>query len=232
MKLSQIFIFLFCFFSAISILGIIVDNEGLFLLGKTILFPCLMFYCFELANKKNFFFLLFMSLFYLADVIIIIQPDNQSLYLNVILNINHIIILWYTYKNIEKKPIDKTILVFTIFMFLLGLSIQYLIYDLIVIKNYNAAIGIFLSGILVCIFNSISFYNYLKRNCYVYYYFGFACLSMAFMYLFFNIYFYLYNVKILRILSLCFKILAYFLFVKFIIEKNIRDNKLKNIRPQ
>ena len=140
------------------------------------------------------------------------------------------IILWYTYHNIEKKPIDKVILIFTIFMFLLGLTVQYLIFDLVAPKNFNAALFIFLTGIVVCVFNSISLYNYLKRNCYVYYYFGFACLSLGLMYLFFNIYYYLYNEKILRILSLCFKVLAYFLFVKFFISKNIRDNKLLAIR--
>ena len=117
-------------------------------------------------------------------------------------------------------------------MFILGTTIEYLIYDLMKEKYAELGLRIFLSGILISIFNSISLYNYLLRNCYVYYYFGFACLSLALMYCFFNVYRYIFNLQALRLLSLSFKILTYFLFVKYMIAKERRDLKLIHFKQQ
>ncbi len=221
MNLSKILLLLYCFFSAISIFAIVLDNDNLFMIGKITLFPCLMFYYFDQIKKINYLFLFFFMLFFIADVIIVLGLTDTIQYLDVIFNVNHLIILFFTFQNIEKRKIDDKILIFTIFMFLLCFSIQYLVFDLVEPKNPKIAISILFSGIIVSIFNSISLYNYLKRNCYINYYFGFACLSLGLMYICFNIYQYIYNVKILRILSLTFKISAYFLFIKFIIAKEI-----------
>ncbi len=233
MKLSQILLFLFSFFSVLSILGVIIENENLFLISKTIIFPCILFYYFDKMNKINYLFLIILLIFYLVDIILILDIPNQIFYFTVLLNINHLIILGYSIKNIEKRQIEYKLLFFSIFMFLLGCSIQYLIYDLIKQQNFSAAIAIFLSGIFVSIFNGISLYNYLVRNSFICYYFGFACLSLGLMYACYDIYKYVYYIKILRILSLFFKIAAYFLFIKFILAKETyllkKENNLQEI---
>ncbi len=233
MKLSQILLLLFCFFSVLSILGVIIDNENLFLISKTIIFPCILFFYFDKMKKINYLFLIILLIFYLVDIILILDIPNQIFYFAVLLNINHLIILGYSIKNIEKREIEYKQLFFSIFMFLLGCSIQYLIFDLIKQQNFSVAIAIFLSGILVSIFNGISLYNYLVRNSFICYYFGFACLSLGLMYACYDIYKYVYYIKILRILSLIFKICAYFLFIKFILAKEIyllkKENNLQEI---
>lgn len=232
MKLSQILLVLFIFFALMCFAGIIFDNENIFMIGKTIVFPCILFYYFDQMKKVNYLFLLVLLIFYIADIIIVCDFENKMNYLEILLNVNHFLILFLAIKNIEIKPIDYQLLGFTVFMFFLGSSIQYLVFDLMQSKFPELALRIFLSGILVSIFNSISLYNYLRRNSYIYYYFGFACLCMGLMYAFFNIYKYVFYLEILRLLSLTFKILAYFLFVKYMIAKERRDLKLINLKPK
>ncbi len=232
MKLNKILLTLFVFFTLTCFVGIIFDNENIFMVGKTIVFPCILFYYFDQMKKINYLFLLIMIIFYIADLIIVADFDNKTLYLEVLLNTNHFLILYLAIKNIEIKPLDYQILFFTIFMFFLGMSIQYLVYDLMQVKYPELALRILLSGILVAIFNSISLYNYLRRNCFVYYYFGFACLSMGLMYAFFNVYKYSFDLQLLRLLSLSFKLIAYFLFVKYMIAKEKRDLKLIHLKQQ
>lgn len=232
MKLSQILLILFCFFTSLCFIGIISENDTVFMVGKTILFPCILFYYFDQMKKVNFLFLLIMLIFYVADLIIVIDFDDNSQYLEVLLNINNLLILYLAVKNIEIKKLNYQLLGFTIFLFFLGSGIQYLVYDLMYEKYPELAIKIFLTGIIVSIFNSISLYNYLFRNCYVYYYFGFACLSMGLFYSFFNIYKYVYYLGILRLLSFTFKIIAYYLFVKYMISKERRDLKLLHFKQQ
>lgn len=232
MKFPNFFLILFIFFTALCFVGIIAENDIIFMVGKTAVFPCLVFYYIDHIKKINPIFLLILLIFYITDLIIVADFINKEQYLEILLNLNHLLILYLTLKNIEKKPINYKILVFTVFMFILGTTIEYLIYDLMKEKYAELGLRIFLSGILISIFNSISLYNYLLRNCYVYYYFGFACLSLALMYCFFNVYRYIFNLQALRLLSLSFKILTYFLFVKYMIAKERRDLKLIHFKQQ
>ena len=119
MKLSQILLILFCFFTSLCFIGIIFENDTAFMVGKTIVFPCILFYYFDQMKKINILFLLIMLIFYVSDLIIVIDFENKIEYLEVILNINNLLILYLAIKNIETKKLDYQLLGFTIFMFFL-----------------------------------------------------------------------------------------------------------------
>ncbi len=217
MKLSKILLSLFSFFSLLSVLGVFIHNDYIFLVSKTCVFPCILFYYFDKMQKLNYLFIVVLLIFYIVDILLILDIKNLIFYLALLLNINHVIILGYSIKNIEKKKIDSNLFTFTLFMFLLGGFIQYLIFDLIKTQNIVIAYSIFISGIIVAFFNSISLYNYLNRNSYVHFYFGFGCLSIALMYACYDIYRYVYYLDVLKILSLIFKVASYYLFIKFML---------------
>ncbi len=226
MKLSKILLFLFYFFSLLSVLGILFHEENLFLISKTCLFPCILFYYFHKMKRLDYVFLTILFIYYSIDILLILDVKYLLYYSAFLLNINHFIILGYSIRNIEIKKIDLTLFLFAFFMFLLGGFIEFLIFDLINTLNKIVVISMFLSGIIVTFFNSIALYNYLLRSNFINLYFGFGCLCIALMYACFDIYKYVYDSDVLKILSLIFKIATYYLFIKFILAKERYNYKI------
>ena len=210
-------------FLFLSIIGIIFKNENLFLVAKTCVFPCILFYYLQRSIKINKILLFILIIFYVVDLLLTLQIDNLIIDLTVLLNINHLIIFVYSLKNIEKIKFNINFFAFTFFLFLIGFAIQYLLFISIDVPYKRSALTIFLSGLLVTVFSSIAFYNYSIRSNYKNFYFGFACLAIAFMYAFYDIYKYIYYSDILKIFSLICQMLSYYFFIEF----SLADEKIK-----
>lgn len=222
----------FLFFSSLSIMCIIFKSENLFLVAKTCVFPSILFYYLERTIKINKIFLIVLIIFYSVDLLLILQINNLIFYLAILLNINHLIILVYSIQNIEKIKINVSHFLFTIFLFLIGCLIQYLIFISIVTTDEKSAMMIFISGMLVVVFSSIAFYNYSIRSNYKNFYFGFACLSIGFMYAFYDIYKYIFYSDILKILSLICNVLSYYFFIKFFLADERIQQKLTMLKAK
>ena len=217
MTLNKILIYLCCFFTLLSILGVFAHCDNLYAVAKMAILPCVLIFYFRISKKINFFFLIVLAFFYVINVLLILEIDNFLLFAGILLNMNHVLLLWTAIRNTEKIKIDFLTLAFTCFMFLLGFSIQYILYDLMVVSNQNIALFVLYSGILLCTFNSLALYNYLMRNSYINFYFGFGCLSIGLVYATFYVYKYVLYLDFLKISSLIFEVIAYYLFVNFML---------------
>lgn len=219
MRSAKVLFYLFCLFTLLSVLGIFLRFEYLYLVAKTAILPCILLFYFNKTKKINYFFLMVLINFYIIDFTLIYENSKLLFYLGILLNINHFFLLITTIQNTEKLKVDYLTLAFTVFMFLLGFSIHYIIYDLLSLNNINIALFVIYSSILLCLFNSLALYNYLMRNSYINFYFGFGCLSIGLTYATYYVYEYVFYLDFIKACSLIFQVIAYYLFIKFMLAK-------------
>lgn len=232
MTINKILTYLFYFFTLLSTLGVFIHCNYLYVIAKIAILPCILIFYFRISKKINFFFLTVLAFFYVIDILVILEIDNFLLFAGILLNTNHVLLLLTAIRNTENIKIDFLTLAFSLFMFLLGFSIQYILYDLMLVNNQNIALFVIYSGILLCTFNSLALYNYLMRNSYINFYFGFGCLSIGLVYATFYVYKYVLYLDFLKSSSLIFEVIAYYLFVSFMLAneklvlKRMKSNSL------
>jgi hypothetical protein len=220
MKLNIILLFLFLICSILCVIGSVFENETLFLVAKTMVFPTIIFYYFDQTQKINYLFVLSLFLFYLADVFIILDLKYLNLLLGISLNISHIILLRFVFQDLDKTKKSEKIFWLSVLVFLIVQGSHVAIFIFMYESNFVLANIIFISAIILSTICSIGFYNYCFTKSKSNFYFMITCICFVFMYLSFHVYKYIHFVAILKYLSLICKLASYFFVVKYMIYRN------------
>ncbi len=231
MKLNVIFLLLFLICSTFCVVGSVSDNETVFLVAKTMVFPTIIFYYFDLTKKVNYLFVFSLFLFYLADVFIILDLMYLKIILGIILNISHLIFLKLSIQDYHKTKKNGKTLLLSILVFLIVQVIHLPIFVMIYDFNFNLAITIVISAMIVSSLCALGFYNYSTTKSKSSLYFLWNCVFMVLMYLSYEVYKYIYFIAMLKYLSLVCKLATYFFVVKYMIfrdeNKNLETDKIK-----
>lgn len=201
----------------------------LFLVAKTMIFPIIIFYYLDLTKQVNYLFIISLFLFYLSDVLIILDVKYMNLILGIALNLSHFILLYLIIQDINKakrnvKSIWQSVLVFFIVQ-----SLHVPIFYYISKNNFVLATSIFLSAIVVSSICAVGFYNYKTKKSKANLYFLLTCVCFVFMYLSYEIYKFIYFLNFMKYFSLINKLATYYLIVKYMIQKNEVINKYNAI---
>jgi hypothetical protein len=220
MKLNIILLFLFLICSVFCVVGAVSENEMLFLVAKTMVFPTIIFYYFDQTKKVNYLFVLSLFLFYLADVFIILDLKYLNLLLGIAINSSHIILLRFVFQDIDKTKKNQKIFWFSVLVFLIVQGSHVPIFIFMYESNFVLTTFIFISAIILSSICTIGFYNYCFTKSKSNFYFMITCICFVFMYLSFHVYKYIHFVAILKYLSLICKLASYFFVVKYMIYRN------------
>ncbi len=225
MKLSSFFLMLFLICSILCVVGFIVDSETLFLVAKTMIFPIIIFYYFDLTKQENYLFVVSLFLFYLSDVLIILDVKYMNLILAIALNISHFILLYLSIQDIDKTKKNTITIWQSVLVFFVVQTLHWPIFYYINKTNFVLAISIFLSAIVVSIICAVGFYNFKTNRSKANLYFLLTCICFVFMYLSYEIYKFIYFISFLKYFSLINKLATYFFSVQYMIHRE----KFKNI---
>ncbi len=220
MRLDRLFLFLFIICCLLCLTAFIINDQNLFLIAKTMIFPTITFYYFDLVKKINYLFVFALFLFYLADIFILLDTLYMTFALAIILNISHLLILKLAIQDI-KFPIKKDKLFWSSVLFLFFVqSLQIPIFILMRDSNFVLGLFIFVTNIVLSTTCGIAFYNYFLKKSSASLYFLITCVLFVILYLAFYIYKYIYFVAFLKYLSMIFKLASYFFIVKYMISKD------------
>ncbi len=226
MKLSNFFLLLFLVCSILCIVGFIIDSETLFLVAKTMIFPTIIFYYFDLTKQENYLFVVSLFLFYLSDVLIILDIKYMNLILAIVLNISHFILLYLSFQDIDKTKKNIITIWQSVLVFFIVQGLHLPIFYYISKNNFILAISIFLSAIVVSVICAVGFYNFKTNKSRANLYFLLTCICFVFMYLSYEIYKFIYFITFMKYFSLINKLATYFFSVKYMIHRD----EFKNIQ--
>lgn len=214
--------------SFLYLLSVLIDNENLSLITKPIIIPSILyFYFIQIKFKTNFLFILSMVLFFIGDMLYLVNIEEYYSLGLVIFLMPYAIFLKFIFKdfiilkkNNEVKKTDITILIIASFLVYLMISILNVLTpssELELIYYFLFGIELLLIGIMSALlylydFNKINFFLLIASSLFI--------ISDVFFIINKNI----YGLVLFKVVSVFSQVSSYYFYTLYFLEKN----KLKN----
>lgn len=214
---------LFCIAGFFYLIATILENESLALLTKPVIIPAIVaFYVAEKKGKVNFWYLLSFFLFFIGDMLYLIDIEGYYLLGLVIYLLPYLIVLIFIFKDFvlffKNKKIGKTDLSFLI----ISIFLIYLLVSIMNVLNPSSkiefvyflifGIELVLMGILASL---LYVHNANRVNIFLMITVSLFILSDMFFILNKNV----HNLFVFKLTNIVTQIVSYFFYAKYLIEK-------------
>lgn len=219
---KNISIYFYIVASILAIIAIISNNEWLMLLTKPSIIPALFIYYVtvkEYKMDKNL--LLILSIYFISDVITLLELEEAILYIMVLDFIPYILLLKVVIEDVFELKLNKLNLGITLGAFSVLMFAMYYLVQSFVKYNPDFVLPVIAYGIILAVYVSFSLYLYLETN----FDFAFNIFIAALFALIADVIFVITNmvfkVDALNYIEFTLQIISYFFIVAYFLKRNI-----------
>jgi hypothetical protein len=221
MKLGKILLFIYLFICIITLFANFTNNEDLFMICKTAIFPVILFYYFDQAETINYKFLVSILCFYFVDLITILKITNEVQYLIFPSLISYSILLGFAISDNHKIEFRPKIIGSSIFVFICLVTTLSLILSSIGENEMSLLFLMFFLGLIISILTVFVLYNYLNSISKSNFFFLISCICFIFGSGFYVIYKMIYYNLFIDCFTTIMKLTTYFFIIKYILYRDI-----------
>ena len=208
--------------SILAVIAIIFDNEWLMLFTKPSIIPALFIHYITLNKSKiSKDLLAILSIYFISDVITLLEIDEATLYIMALDFLPYILLLKVVIEDVFELRLNKLILGITLGTFSGLMFAMYYLVQSFIQTNTDFILPVIAYGIILALYVSLSLYLYLETD----FDFAFNILIAALFALIADVIFVITNmifkVDALNYIEFTFQIISYFFIVAYFLKRNI-----------